>query len=548
MIICTIFIKLLTLKFYSEDMKKFFSLSLLFSILCISVYADVKPYSTVINRLDNVIDNKGKYLLKRENNIESLKSQISSCYNRTDLYKLYNTLYSEFLHFQTDSALSCVCMMSKIVEDNNDALINDLVIKKSEVYGLMGMYNEANELLQSIDKSKLNRELLNYYYRTYRAYYGWLADYTVGGDEKKKYLYKTKEYRDSIIITTDNEIDRGIVEAEKYTINGRPDSSLILLNSLLNKSPNRQQKAYINYTISDTYAAMGNKEKQIYYLANTAIVDLENGTREYASLQKLAQLMFEVGDIDRAYRYLSQSMEDAVACNARLRFIEVTKFFPIIDKAYKIKEEKAQNISNILLISISILSVFLLAAIFYLYSWMKKLSEMRLNLSTANEQLQNVNKELEQTGYIKVVYIGRYLDKCVNYLDKIEQYRRSLVKLAMASKIDELFKAIKSEEFIKDERKDFYHEFDKSFIELFPHFIDKFNNLLVEDARIYPKYGEILTTELRIFALIKLGVTDSNSIAHFLGYSLATIYNYRSKLRNKAKGDKDNFEEEVMKL
>ena len=173
---------------------------------------------------------------------------------------------------------------------------------------------------------------------------------------------------------------------------------------------------------------------------------------------------------------------------------------------------------------------------------------MRLNLKQTNHQLQSTNEELEQTGKIKEVYIARYLELCVSYLDKLEQYRRSLAKLAMASRIHEIYKAIKSEQFIRDERKAFYNEFDKSFLDLFPNFIESFNNLLQEDGQIHPKSNELLTTELRIFALIRLGVTDSNQIAHFLSYSLATIYNYRSKIRNRAKGDKDKFEEEVMKL
>jgi DNA-binding CsgD family transcriptional regulator len=173
---------------------------------------------------------------------------------------------------------------------------------------------------------------------------------------------------------------------------------------------------------------------------------------------------------------------------------------------------------------------------------------MRLNLSAANEQLRLVNKELAQAGKIKEAYIAHYLDRCVAYLDKLEAYRRSLGKLAMASRIDDLFKAIKSDQFIRDERKDFYHNFDKSFLELFPNFINSFNNLLIEEGRLSQKPHELLNTELRIFALIRLGVTDSNAIAHFLGYSLATVYNYLSKIRNRAKGNKDTFEQEVMNL
>ena len=130
-----------------------------------------------------------------------------------------------------------------------------------------------------------------------------------------------------------------------------------------------------------------------------------------------------------------------------------------------------------------------------------------------------------------------------------EYYTRHIHGIPLyINRIDDLFKTIKSDDFIRDERKAFYNEFDKSFLDLFPNFITSFNDLLQEEYKIVPKQGELLTTELRIFALIRLGVTDSNQIAHFLSYSLATIYNYRSKIRNRAKGDKDKFEEEVMKL
>lgn len=241
-------------------------------------------------------------------------------------------------------------------------------------------------------------------------------------------------------------------------------------------------------------------------------------------------------------------MKDAVACNARLRFLEVTEFYPIIDKAYSDKKAQEKRLGWILMVSISSLAISLIVLAFYLYNGMKKLAFMRRDLSKTNNELVAVNKQLQQTGKIKEVYIARYLDRCVSYLDKLEQYRRSLEKLAMASRIEELFKAIRSEQFLREERKNFYNEFDKSFLELFPHFIRDFNNLLTEEGKIEPKPGEILNTELRIFALIRLGVTDANRIAHFLGYSLATVYNYRSKIRNRAKGDKENFEQEVMNL
>ena len=625
--------------------------------------------AAALKKLDEVISKKETFQIRKEKEINNLKLELAHSTDPVRKYELYASLFGAYLHYQADSSLYYINREMEILPLlNRPELEYEIIINRATVMGVMGMYIEAIEQLERIDPKKLNEWTRLSYYQTYRACYGWLADYTTNKNEKEKYLKKTDLYRDSIIAAMPPEANKTIVLAEKcimngkadvavdmlnnalkeiqderqkvyiyYTLseaysmkkdiekevyyliltaiadletpvreyaslqklahlmyesgdidraykylscsmedavacnarlrfievteanktivlaekcimNGKADVAVDMLNNALKEIQDERQKVYIYYTLSEAYSMKKDIEKEVYYLILTAIADLETPVREYASLQKLAHLMYESGDIDRAYKYLSCSMEDAVACNARLRFIEVTEFFPIIDKAYKLKEEKERAVSRAMLISVSLLSLFLLIAIFYLYRWMKKLSVMRRNLSLANKQMSAVNAELEQTGKIKEVYIARYLDRCVNYLDKLETYRRSLAKLAMASRIEDLFKAIKSEQFIRDERDEFYNEFDRSFLKLFPNFISAFNNLLVEEGRVYPKSDELLTTELRIFALIRLGVVDSNKIAHFLGYSLATIYNYRSRMRNKAAGDKDMFEQNVMNL
>ena len=530
-----------------KNLVYFFLITLLFYPMSSS--AENIDNKSVLQQLDKVLNNKATYHELKEKEINGLKAQLERSGNPEEKYQLYGKLFDAYLHYQADSALYYINSRMQILPSlNRPEWKDELIINRATVMGVMGMYNEALEQLEQINPRKLSKKDLQSYYQTYRACYGWIADYTTNKEEKRKYLEKTSLYRDSIISSMPAGINRTIVETEKYILNGKADSVLVMLNNALKENVDKRQQTYIYFTLSEAYHTKKDVEKEINYLALTAIADLEESVREYASLQKLAQLMYETGDIDRAYKYLSRSMEDAVDCNARLRFIEVTQFFPIIDKAYKLKEEKERAISRAMLTSVSILSLFLLIAIFFLYRWMKKLSAMRRDLSVANEQMRLVNKELEETGKIKEVYIARYLDRCINYLDKLETYRRSLAKLAMASRIDDLFKAIKSEQFIRDERDDFYNEFDKSFLKLFPNFITSFNNLLIEEGRIYPKSDELLTTELRIFALIRLGVVDSNKIAHFLGYSLATIYNYRSRMRNKAAGDKDRFEQDVMNL
>lgn len=522
----------------------------LWIICCPSLsHAQQAFLQNTLKELDKVIEQKEIYHSQREEKIQKLKKQLQHSSDTWEKYNLCGSLFYEYLHYQADSSLYYINGKSNYLPLlNRPELKNEIIINRAEVMGVMGMYNEALVELQKINSHELEKGPLSYYYRTYRAYYGWIADYTADVSARQKYLKQTDLYRDSILLLSAPGTDRDIVYAEKKLLYHKPDEAIALLERLASQAKNMQQLAYINYTMSEAYEVKKDTEKQMYYLAQTAILDLKMAVREYASLQKLARLVYEQGDLERAYRYLNCSMEDAVACNARLRFLEVTEVYPIIDKAYKVKEAEERAVANKLFICISLLAFVLIVATFYLYYWMKKLSVMRKDLYHSNTQLVALNHKLAQTGKIKEEYIARYLDRCVSYLEKLEQYRRSLEKLAMASKIEELFKVIRSEQFLRDERKTFYNEFDKSFLNLFPNFIDDFNNLLSEEGKIYPKSGELLNTELRIFALIRLGVTDASRIAHFLGYSLATVYNYRSKIRNKAVGDKDSFEQTVMNL
>ena len=503
----------------------------------------------VLKELDEAIGQKDERLSRKYARIQELQEGLERTNDPMEKYELYRDLFDEYLHFQADSAVYYLNQRTRLlpIEGQMD-LEEEGKINRAAVLGVMGLYADALHLLKGVDANSLGEDLRMTYYHACRTCYGWLADYTIEKREKQKYLADTDLYRDSILLFASRELDRDIVRAEKAALGGRPDEAVTILERLLKETDDMEILSYLNYTMYEAYVAKGDVDRQIYYLTCTALWDMKRVVREYASLHKLASLLYEQGDIDRAYRYLNCSMEDAVACHARLRSLEVTEIYPIIDRAYREKEAHERAAVRGLLLGMSVLALLLISAVVYLYYWMKKLAAMRRSLYEANKQLQAANRNLEQMGKIKEVYIARYLDRCVSYLDKLEQYRRSLEKLAMASKTDVLFKTIRSDQFLRDERKAFYRDFDKSFLELFPHFIEDFNRLLVEDGRIEVKPGELLNTELRIFALIRLGVTDTNSIAHFLGYSLATVYNYRSKIRNKAVGDKDKFEQEVMKV
>ena len=290
--------------------------------------------NAVLEELDVVIADKMLYQSLKENKIGDLKLRLKNTSNDSVKFNICGDLFSEYLHYQADSSFSYneerIHLLSRM---NNPELEVVVLINRAEVMGVMGMYSEALEQLRKINPKHLDLKTLNYYYRVCCACYGWLADYTAHENIKRKYRQQANAYKDSILSVLVHDMDKDIVQAERYLMQGEVNKSISMLNDLLRNYPDRRQNAYIHYILSDAYEQTGNLDMQIYYLAKTAIIDLKSSTREYASLQKLAQQVYKKGDVDRAYQYLNCSMEDAVACNASLRYIEVAQFFPIIDKA-----------------------------------------------------------------------------------------------------------------------------------------------------------------------------------------------------------------------
>lgn len=177
-----------------------------------------------------------------------------------------------------------------------------------------------------------------------------------------------------------------------------------------------------------------------------------------------------------------------------------------------------------------------------------QLKELNSELTIINTKLKYTNEALHETNIIKEKFIGHYMAQCFVYLNKIDEYRRQLNRLAISGKVNEIFATIKSTKFIEKELKEFYNEFDHTFLQLFPTFIEEMGDLMTDNDELQLKHNEILNTGLRVFALIRLGIKDNEKISFFLRYSLSTIYNCKTKFRNKAKGVREEFENDVMKI
>ena len=298
------------------------------------------------------------------------------------------------------------------------------------------------------------------------------------------------------------------------------------------------------------------------YIILSALSDIKSGIKDQASLWTLADILYKEGDINRAYNYICFSWEESQIYNARLRVEQISKVLSVINNTYQLESERKSRQLRFYLILISVLSLFLLVSIVYIYKQMRSLAIARNNLEVANKQLNGLNHELSEmngclkdfnfrlseSNHVKEEYIGRFMTLCSTYIDKLEAYRRMVNKKLQSGQSAELYKITRASNITEEELKEFYQNFDTTFLFLYPDFVAEFNALLVDEEHIVLKKGELLNTELRIFALIRLGISDSSKIAEFLRYSVNTIYNYRAKVKNKAKISRDDFESQVMQI
>lgn len=549
------------------DMNKLiFTLLLLLSMLPLRISAG-STTDSLIARLDNVIAHQEQYINLKEERIDQLKKELATVVADEKRFDLLGKLLDECRSYNTDVSLHIAeerMALARKMPQRQELTFN-AVMNIADIMGTAGMYKEALDMMSTVSTASLPDYLHPYYYHIHRTIYGLMADYSVSDRERDRYRKLTDTYRDSLMLVNDKtSLAYILTKADQHNSNGEYDKAITLLRQHYNRISKGciHDIAIIAYTLSEAYRMKGDSDEEKRYLIISAISDIESATREYTSLNKLAVLLYKEGDTQHAYNYLKKSMDDAAKCNARQRIIEINDIFPIVNDVYIDKIRRQQTRLKMSVAAISVLSLLLLAALFYVYKQMKKVAAARREVVLSNDKLKQLNAELKdyndrlteangmirENSYLKEEYIGRYMDQCSLYLEKLDGYRKAVGKLLNADKTSELKKFIKSTSFIDEELKMFYDNFDKTFLQLFPTFVADFNALLADNEQIVPKREGSLTTELRIFALIRLGITDSVKIAQFLRYSVTTIYNYRTKVRNKAAGERDLLETELMEI
>ncbi len=530
-------------------MKPKYSAFLLF-ILVVGV-TPLRAQHVWLEKLDKTLDSVAEYDSKKETYIHELRGRIGQTQELNQLYSTYQKLYQEYQPYICDSAIHYSKQLLALAETNHhDYWINEAKLQLAKVYASSGLYHEALPLMASITQQSLTAEQLGRYYLTYADSYIYLGEY-VGSNDNGVYVTLKNNYEDSArSVLPKHSYDYLILSGKKYIESGEFEKAYEILSvPELRQLPTDTRK-YAIYTsvMAYLYAQQGDTDRQQEFLALAAMADIRASVKENLSFRNLAELMLDDGEINRANSYIKKSMDDANFYNARLRNIQTSRVFPIINKSYQLEREHQRKRLQTLLVAISILSIFLVIAISKVIRQNKRLTKARQTLAETNLELKQLNSLLSESNHIKEEYIGRFLDLCSSYIDKMEDFRKSLNKKAAVGKFDEISKQLKSAEYLDEELREFYHNFDTAFLNIFPDFVTHFNLLLADEERIYPKQPNSLTPELRIFALMRLGITDGIKIAQFLRFSVTTIYNYRTKYRNKALIPRDNFEKEIMKI
>lgn len=533
-------------------------------LLAIQVCYSNKPLDSLVQALEYKIDQKPLFDHYHELQIKSLQRKLDSSTNYNDRYKFNKEIFKLYRFYNFDKALS-------YIEDNNELATcfeNPSYNQETKLsLGLLllesGRYKEAIDALNNINRITLNETLINNYYLAYKDAYSGLSFNTVVSNNKDIFSRLYVAYQDSIYSRLNSSSEEVLRLKENEFKKHNDLDNALRINSKRLEKVKKGSRAYslITFERSLIYELTRNIEKQKEFLILSAISDIEASVKDNASIGVLAKILFLEGNIDKAHKYINTSFEDANFYNSPLRYINIAGSLPLITKAYNEQRTKQKQRLKNSLNFISILACFLLATTYLIIKQIKKIRIARNSLSKANKELQklnsklnNSNKDLHQlylnlseSDSIKEHYIGTFLNLYSEYIDKLDVYRKLVRKYIRANRLHTLFELSKSKKMIDEELEIFHKNFDTSFLHMHPQFIESVNSLLKPDQQIILENYDRLNTELRILALIKLGITKSSRIAKILRYSSNTIYNYRAAINGKAI-DKNNLENAIRNI
>lgn len=557
--------------------------SLILWLLPTVAYADDTSVEPLLARVDSVLAQSELFVSEKEKKIEGLRKKLAPPLKPEEQLWFNKMLYDEYFVYNADSAMSYVNKNIEIAHLQKwTDKVQEWKLNKVFLYTAQGLLNEAEKELRHIDLSLLGEDRMFQYYDTRIYLYSHWAQYIGSRPEQIASYYKQEmelrlEARQHV--TPQHPAYHSFYASihRDYPRALKGDSIKQELIEIVNRSELTSRHDAINaYSLAVMFKNEGNEFNYIKYLIYSAIADIRICNRDIASLEELANVLYTLNDIDRGYTYINYCLKSALLYPNRVRVLNISAVMDNLQQAYRKRNEVQERELRHSLHTVSVLSTVLLLAVIFIYIQFRRLarSRKRLNesnrllnmhvkelseaqqmlahvndeLNATNEKLRVSNNQLIESNYVKEEYIGYVFSICSNYITKLEEYRKNINRKLKAGQLDDIRALASNPSFVQSELKEFYHSFDAIFLHVYPDFVEDFNALLRPEERVVLKEGELLNTELRIYALVRLGINDSVKIAEFLHCSPQTVYNNRLKTRNKALIPKEEFADRVHSL
>lgn len=538
---------------------------------------DLEPYYV---RLDSTLEHRQFYRDAKIAKINAIKREARHAFTDEERFWINRRLYDEYSVYNADSALRYVDEILTIARHMDDKdRENEWKINRSFVLSAMGQLKDASDELSSIVPETLPKQFLSNYYAQKAYLYSHLGQLSGWHTERSdSYFDRSNAYEDSTYLTINADNPNYLYHKASSKF-GHPDESTDVMAELAaavdSAALDSRLDAMHAYALSRLYGDRGDVDSQVKYLILSGIADIRIDNRDIASLEELSTILLEQGDIDRAYNYVTYCKQQALAFPNYVRAASLAKTEALVHQLYvdrmKSAGQRLQATSTVLWIALALLVLLIVVVInrtrrlshsqldlrlanTRLNDNLRELSQAREQqqqtldeLRRANDKIGHINMALKEANYVKEECIGATFALCSTYIDKLDSFRKTVSRLIRANMWAELREEVASPAVSTDELKQFYKSFDTLFLNIYPDFVKDFNDLLRPDEQISVRPGE-LNTELRIYALVRLGITDSVKIASLLHCSPQTVYNNRLRVRNKSALPRDKFAEAVRSL
>ncbi len=512
--------------------------------------------SQMLERLDNTIASNSQYNTAKEKNIKRLKRLASDATSDMRRLAYLDSLYYAYSTYRYDSATYYVEQGLQLAQavGNREYQLR-FQVNKASVLSVGGFYSQAEELLAKIPEGELSHELKMHYYVTYAWLYNYWASFCEKSEFAAHYSALKKKhlllYLGACTAAERRDPHYYYFKGESlYLDHPTHRNVLAYFTKAMNQSAiDTRIHASSAYGVARYFLDTERYDLYEKYLVEAAVSDIHCQLKETLALQKLAYFLFRKGDAysERAARYIRFSMSDAQFFNNRLRMMEISNVLPVIAASQQQAAERSRTRFAIGLGVVSVILVVMVVMAIVNTQQKRRLKRTRREIASKNMQLEEINARLVATNKRRETYMRLFMDISAVYIRKLDDYRKLVSRKIKANQVADLLRNINSYKLAEEESKMFYNRFDKAFLELYPDFVAELNRLLLPEHQIQLPQPGTLTTEVRIFALMRLGVTDSQEVATLLFYSTQTIYNYKSGMRAKAK-NRDTFEEDINRL